>query len=94
MSRTSPGIIRRPGVAAQEPAADALHAAQRLGAVADVDPHLGVLGHQLDRRLAVARVQQLEERVHRVNGTHGPSVAGATRSRRPSRLRRRPSRRR
>ena len=63
-------------LAAEEPAPDPLDPAQGLGAVADVDPHLGVLGHQPDRRLAVARVQQLEERVHRVDGTHGPSVPG------------------
>ena len=61
-------------VAPQEPAADAVDATEGLGAVADVNPHLGVLGHEPDRRLAVPRVQQLEERLHRVHGTHGPSV--------------------
>jgi isopenicillin-N epimerase len=61
----------QPGFATQEPAADPLDAAQRLGAVADVDPHLRVLRHQPDRSLAIARVQQLEERVHGVDGSHG-----------------------
>ena len=54
MSRISPGIIRRPVVAAQEPAPDALDAAQRLHAVADVHAHLGLLVHQRDRGLAIA----------------------------------------
>ena len=61
-------------VAAEEPAPDPVDAPQGLGAVADVDPHFRVLGHQLDRRLALARVQQLEECIHRVHGSHGPSV--------------------
>ena len=42
------------GVAAQEPAADALDAAQRLDVVTDVDAHLGLLVHQRDRALAIA----------------------------------------
>src|SRR4029078_12086390 len=54
--------------AAEEPAPDALDAAQRLGAVAGVDPHLGVLGPQPDRRLAVARAQQLESPMRRLRG--------------------------
>ena len=67
-----PGDHLQAGVAAKEPATDPIDAAQRLGAVADVDPHLGVLRHQADGRLALARVQQLEERVHGVDGSHGP----------------------
>jgi isopenicillin-N epimerase len=60
------------GVAAEEPPADAIDAAKRLGAVADVDPHLGVVRHQADGCLSFARVQQLEKRVHGVNGSHAP----------------------
>src|SRR6476660_290825 len=48
-------------LAAQEPAPDALHAAQRLDAVADMDTHLGPLVHERDRRLAIARIELLEE---------------------------------
>jgi LysM repeat protein len=64
----------QPAVAAEKPAADTIDAAQRLGAVTDMDPHLGVLGHQPNGRLALAGVQQLEERLHRLDGSHGPSV--------------------
>ena len=61
-------------LAAQEPAADALDAAQRLHAVADVHAHLGLLVHQRDRGLAIAAVQLLEEVFHRLDSTHGRSV--------------------
>ncbi len=61
-----------PGVAAEKPATDPVHAAQGLGTVTDVDAHLGVVRHEPDGRLAVARVQQLEERIHGVDGSHGP----------------------
>ena len=61
-----------PGVAAEKPAADPVHAAQGLGTVADVNAHLGVVRHEPDRRLAFARIQQLEERIHGVDGSHGP----------------------
>ena len=75
-------------VAAQEPAADALDAAQHLDAVADVHAHLGLLVHQRDRALAVAAVQLLEEVFHRLDSTHGRSVPSGAHGRRP-RLRRR-----
>ena len=74
--------MRRPGVAAQEPAADALDAAQRLDAVADVHAHLGLLVHQRDRALAIAAVQLLEEVFHRLDSTHGRSVPSGDHGRR------------
>ena len=61
-----------PRVAAEKPAADSVDAAQGLGTVTDVDAHLGVVRHEPDRRLAIARIQQLEERIHGVDGSHGP----------------------
>ena len=61
-------------VAAQEPAADSVNAAQRLDTVADVHAHLGRLIHERHRTLAIARVQPLEEVIHRLDRTHGPSL--------------------
>ena len=81
VSRISPGIILQALLAAQEPATDALDAAQRLDAVADVHAHLGLLVHQRDRGLAIARVQLLEEVFHRLDSTHGRSVPSAAHGR-------------
>ena len=44
----------QPGVASQKPAADALHPAERLHAVADMNPHLRPFVHERHRSLAVA----------------------------------------
>src|SRR5947207_15837179 len=69
-----PGDHLQAPVATNEPAADPVTTAQRLCAVADVDPHLGRLVHQSDRAFAIATVELFEEDFHRVDGTHGSSV--------------------
>ena len=64
-----------PGLGAQEPAPDLLDATQRPGVVADVDAHLDLLVEERHRTGAIALVEQLEERFHRVDSTHTvPSV--------------------
>ena len=62
----------QPRITPEEPTAHPVRAAQCLRAVADVNAHLGVVRHQPDRRLAIARIQQLEKRIHGVDGSHGP----------------------
>src|SRR6187401_1836180 len=44
--------------------------------------HLGLLVHHRDRALAIARIELLEELFHRLDSTHGRSVASGAHGRR------------
>src|SRR2546426_3436546 len=57
-------------VATEEPTTDAVDPAKGLNAVAHVDAHLRALVHERDGGFAIARVQPLEEELHRVDCTH------------------------
>jgi uncharacterized protein (DUF885 family) len=63
-----------PPLGPQEPAADLIQAAQCPAALANVDAHLYLLVEESNCPLAVPRVQELEEGLHRLYGAHYPSV--------------------
>jgi hypothetical protein len=61
-------------VCAEEPTADALYALEHLHPFTDMDSHLHALFHELERPVAVVRVQQLEKGIGCVLGAHALMV--------------------